>query len=195
MSEDVIKVSLDSTELDIEIAKAKQLISLYTQMTGKPDIVSGIKKPLKDTMQLNRLLEETSSESVLFLRQVGEADLPGVNRELRLILGQIPGMRMLIADYFRLKRIQRSVGIATEEAKVLRDVLTNPQLILTMVATLIIVMKSITNYFEKVKREKLEYEEFLRREKGLTRREFESMFDKVGGGAGARKQYFWSLPG
>lgn len=195
MSEDTIKVPVDTTELDIAIAKAKQLIAIGTTITGTRDLPRGTKKLWRDWTAFLALQERAESKIPNILRKFGETDLPGINRELRLILGQIPGVRTLISDYFRLKRIQRSVGIATEEAKVLRDVLTHPQFILTMVATLILMMKAVATYMERAKREKREYEEFLRREKGLTRREFESIFDKVGGGSGARKQYFWSLPG
>jgi len=193
-AEDTIKIVVDDVELDRAIAKARTLIQVSSQSLGTRDIKKGVTGISGDFSDVLRLAEETESQVPDILRKFGETDLPGINRELRLILGQVPGMRNLIQQYFRLKRIQRSVGAATEEAQMLRDVLTNPQFVLTMVATLIVVTKTIITHFERLKQERVEYEEFLRRERGLSRREFESLRG-LGSGAAARKEYYWSTPG
>jgi len=201
MSEDEIRVGVDTTEIDDAIARTKQLASLSISTTGSPDLTRGIKRTAKETLRTQRLLGQMTSDIPRFLDQVGEADLPSVNRELRLILGQSPEMRRLIGQYFRLKRIQRSVGAATKEAPMLSAILTNPQLVLTLVATLIIIMKSVATYFARLKRERIAYEEFLRREKGLSKREFDYLRNYVSGGikgaagGGTKDNYYWSLPG
>jgi len=198
MSEDVIKVEIDDSELDMAIAKAKQLIAIGATA---PALQLGTKSPQKlmsEWRGLERSWSQLTSDIPQALRNFGEADLPSVNRELRLILGQIPGVRILINDYFRLKRIQRSIGVAVDESRMLRDVLSNPQFVLTMVATMILILKSIMTYFEKLKRERLLYEEFLRRERGLSKREFDMIRTQAGGksnaGAGIIFQHYWGNP-
>lgn len=201
MAEERIIVDVDDSALDDAIAKAKQLITLSVSATGSSDLTRGIKRTATETLRTQRLLGQMTSDIPRFLDEVGEADLPSVNRELRLILGQSPAMRRLISLYFRIKRDQRAIGIATKEATMLSDILTNPQLILTTIATLILLLKAASTYFARLKRERIAYEEFLRREKGLSKREFDYLRSEVtggiqgGSGAGARSNYFWSIPG
>ncbi len=201
MAEERIIVEVDDSALDEAIAKAKQFITLSVSATGSPNLTTGIKRTAKETLRTQRLLGEMTSDIPRFLDQVGAADLPSVNRELRLIIGQSPALRTLVNQYFRLKRIQRSVGVATQEATMLSELLMNPQLLLTIIATLIIFAKAIYDYKQLLKREKLLYEEFLRRERGLSKREFDYLRSEVtggiqgGSGAGARSNYFWSIPG
>jgi len=195
-----IIIEVDTTELDEAIAKAKQLIATSITATGVPNIGTGVKRQKTETERMKRLLGKVSSDIPRFLDEIGEKDLPSINREMRLIVGQNRGLRQIVSSYFRIKRDQRAIGIATKEAKMLSDVLTNPQLILTTIATLIILVKWAHTYFVRLKNERFAYEEFIRKEMRLTKREYDYITSEVSGGikggsgAGARSNYYWSIP-
>lgn len=172
MSEDVIKIVVDDSELDIALAKAKELASIGTRITGTPDISRGTRRLHVDLEDIVDLESEAVDAIPDFLRTFGSTDLPGVNRELRLILGQIPGMRNLVTSYFRLKRIQRSVGIAIEDETSLGSALLQPQMVLTLIATAILLIQSIATYYKRLKIEERNYERLIRSYKELSHKEF-----------------------
>jgi len=160
MSEsDVIKVTIDDSELDAALAKIQQIVTLSAEATGTGAGATG----------------------------GGVTGLPGINRELRLILGQLPGMREAIQVYFRLSRAMRGFQKG------------DMALYLTVLATAILVFKQAITYLESVEREKQEYAEFIRRERRLSKREYEYIQTMsggvtVGGGSGVANQHYWSEP-
>ena len=159
MSEsDVIKVTIDDSELDAALAKIQQIVTLSAEATGTGAGATG----------------------------GGVTGLPGINRELRLILGQLPGMREAIQVYFRLSRAMRGFQKG------------DMALYLTVLATAILVFKQAIIYYERIKREEREYGEFIRRERKLSKREYEYLKATAGifggGGAGVRGQRYWSDP-
>lgn len=89
-----------------------------------------------------------------------DTKLPGINRELRLILGQLPGMREVMQYYFRVKRLERGT------------LLGGVNLYLTLIATTIILLRQMQRYRQQIERETKRYELMVRRARGWTQREF-----------------------
>ena len=142
MSEsDVIKVTIDDSELDVALAKIQQIVMLSEEVTATAGGGVGIK------------------------------GLPGINREMRLILGQIPGMREAIQIYFRLSRITRAQDLAKKK----KDL---TQLYLTTFATLLVVYQQILQWMRKDEQRIKEYEMWIRRERKITHDEFETLVDQ-----------------
>jgi hypothetical protein len=90
--------------------------------------------------------------------------LPGINRELRLILGQVPGMRDAMRAYFALKRVERGKAY-------LRLGETFPAL-LTAIATAVLLIRSLQQHMRTVERNRLDYERLIRKARGWTHDEF-----------------------
>ena len=94
-----------------------------------------------------------------------ESSLPSINRELRLILGQAPGMRNLIQMLFRAKRLERGLLL-----KKLGEGST--QLYLTLIATAIVLIRTIQRHERRVEAAEKRFEMMVRRAKGWTHEEF-----------------------
>ena len=90
--------------------------------------------------------------------------LPGINRELRLILGQVPGLRNIMRYYFAIKRLERGKAY-------LKIGETLPAL-LTVVATAIIVLRELQQYQRRIEREKTDLEMLIRKSRGWTHDEY-----------------------
>jgi len=106
--------------------------------------------------------------------------LPGINRELRLILGQIPGMREAMRAYFALKRIERGAAYLAIGEKV--------PAMLTAIATLIILVNYIMDWQKNMERRQKELEMVVRRGRGLTHDQYVDLMDEW-------QSYFRSSPG
>ena len=91
--------------------------------------------------------------------------LPGINRELRLILGRFPGMRQAIQAYFRVKRLE--MGLTSEAT--FAESITSFQGILTIVATLIIYIEALRRRHDKMEKAQKDLEAFIKRERGVNR--------------------------
>jgi len=168
MSEDdIIRVRIDDTDLDRALIKVNQIILKGTQLTGTSNITSGSKKLWSDWRAFNGLMDQTESKVPKILQAFGAANLPTVNRELRLILGQIPGMRDIMDDYFQLKRLQRGVGIATAEGTLL-----SPTLIMTLIAVAVQLLTTIRAWNERIRIEKRQQERLIRSYKELSHKEY-----------------------
>jgi len=168
MSEDVIKVEVDDTELDLTIAKLKQAQTMSTQAFNTTNLVKGSKIT---GQELKELKTELAVISELNLK-----DLPSINREMRLLLGQLPGMRQAIWAYFRLKRLARGFELG------------GWQLYVTLLASALILIKSIMSYQRKMEQNQRNYEFFLMRERGWTREEMRANYSRV-------HNYMRSMPG
>ena len=143
-----------------------------------------VKRRKKDADALQFTLTPVIDQNEILMHQLaamGATDLPGVNRELRLILGQAPGMRSLIMAYFRIKRLQRGLGQFVETGASLN-------LSLTLIATAIILLKSAISYQQNIERQQRDYEMFIRRERGWTHQEFVK-------GRNESEEFYRSLPG
>ena len=132
MSEaDTIRVNIDDSELDAAIAKIQTMISLSEEVAGKD--VGG---------------------------RPGAKGLPGINRELRLILGQIPGIREAIQVYFRLSRMVRGFHAG------------NINLYVTLLATAILIVNRIMDRQRQMERQQQEYEQWIRKERRVSKEQY-----------------------
>jgi len=108
--------------------------------------------------------------------------LPGINRELRLILGQVPGMRDAMRYYFALKRLER--------AKAHMDLGLGAIMpaYLAIWATAIILIREILRLQRKTEQQKKELEMMIRKSRGWTHEEYER-------GRAEWEEYNRSMPG
>lgn len=100
-----------------------------------------------------------------------DISLPGINREARVILGRVPGMRNALMYYFRLRRMERGIALIPTAGRL--------QFYLTIIATAIIVAQQIMRYFESIKREREQYQSYLMRERGWTRTELKNNYSQI----------------
>jgi len=168
MAEGRIIIDVDDTALQIYIAELRQAINLSQQAFGTTSVTRGITTTKKQADDLVfSLIPVTDEMNVLTyqMAQMGLATLPGVNRELRLILGQIPGMSTIIRQYFNIKRLQRGLG----------DFITTGggmQLTLSLIATAILLLRMVQQHQKNIERQQRDYELFIARERGWTHQEF-----------------------
>jgi len=170
VSEDTIIVNVDDSQLDIALAKAKQLIATGTQIPGGPNVLTDSEKLMKEWSSLEKSWSTlvASGETRSTLETLLEADLPSLNRELRVILGQIPGAREAMTVFFRLKRAQMAAREALEAGTIL-----TPSLILTLIATMTLILQAVLRYWGMIQRDKREYEKMVRQYRGWTKEEFD----------------------
>jgi len=158
MSEDVIKVKVEDTELDIAIAKIKEAQAVSLRAFNTADITRGSRITSQELSELKTDLDVITALKV--------KDLPSINREMRLLLGQLPGMRQAIWAYFRLKRLARGFELG------------GWQLYITL-ATALILFRAIESRQRKLEQEQLRYESFLMRERGWTRDELKANYSRI----------------
>ena len=187
MSEDTIRVEIDDAEVDAVIAKLKQVLALTDTTLGRRDLPSAIRVTNRELRLMGDLTEQTR-EIPRLLDEMGMADLPSINREMRLIAGQVPGMNMLMATWFRIRRIQLSIAKGTAEAESLREFLLHPQVVLTILATAILLIRMVLQHQERIRRERRDYERLIRSYKGWTHEEFETEMSR-------RSMYVRRFPG
>lgn len=182
MAEERIIIEVDDSELDMALAKAKQLASIGTQITGTPNISTGLKQVKQQSSDLVFTLTPVTDEMEILqyrLAQLGMIDLPSFNREMRVIAGTVPGAREAIQVFFRLKRAQMAVREVIETGTLL-----TPNLILTLVATMTLVARSVWKYYMMIERDKREYEKMVRQFRGWTKEEFDANMKAWQGRAG-----------
>ena len=125
-----------------------------------------------DDSQLNAVLTKLNTVSVVAGQTIGgrtiggrgtelASYLPAINRELRVILGQLPGMSEAIRMYFRLKRLERGISLG------------GANLWLSIVATTIILFQEYQQMIRELKRQQEEFRRFVMRNRQLTKEEFE----------------------
>jgi hypothetical protein len=91
--------------------------------------------------------------------------LPTINRELRVILGRLPGMREAIQLLFRARRLERGLLLrAAGEGSM--------SLYLTLIATALVLIQQIQAHQRRLERAQRDYENRIRRARGWTQEEF-----------------------
>ena len=113
-----IRIDVDDADVDIAIAKLQQAVTLQGTLTSGG--ISGTRGGTRSLMQEWLAFEKTASQlpqlgrELSAMERIAGTDLPGINREMRIILGQIPGMREAMQVLFTVKRLQRGVGKTLE---------------------------------------------------------------------------------
>lgn len=170
MAEDRIIVDVVDPKIDIEIAKLQMYLSLSQQSLGTRNIPQGVKRTQRATEQLQFTLIPVTDEMERLryrLARLGMRDLPSLNREMRVILGSIPGMRGAMQAYFGFKREYTAVG-KTIEAGII-----GPGLILATLTTLILIVRGIEMQLRRMRQRQQEYDRWIRRTTGMYRDEYD----------------------
>lgn len=97
--------------------------------------------------------------------------LPGINRELRVLLGQIPGMRNAMQGYFMLTRGERAYRKFISPDYTRMEGLT--AVALTTAASMIILIQRVQQVIKQMKDEEERFMRFVMQARQLTRQEFE----------------------
>ena len=136
---------------------------------------------LENLMIRLELLGVTSQE-ITGSRDLGKA-LPSIDRNLRLILGRVPGMRQAIQAYFRLSWLETGMLKSPLRLKMglepLAAGMSYGPLILIVMATALILLETIQRYFKDMQQRQTDYENFLMRERGWTRTELADNYARI----------------
>ena len=111
-------------------------------------------------------LRAVTSDTERLQHRLGTADLPSINRNLRIILSRIPGMRTALRLYTRLEQTQ--LGIARGGIHPYMAVLT----------TLLVLYREISLMLKKIERAEKEREMMIRRYRGFTHDEYEAEMER-----------------
>lgn len=171
MAEDTIVVNIEEN-LSSLLLRIQAVRSTALGTLGTGNIQRGIQTAQRDAEQLQYTLIPVTDQMELMryeLATLGVTDLPGINREMRIILGQIPGMREAMRLVFNIKRLGR--GLAGADFT----------LFLSLLATAIILIKSITQRLAEIERRERERDRWIRQVSGLTREEYDKKLKEWAG--------------
>lgn len=167
-----IKIEIDDRELDVALAKLDTLILKSRTALGTAKVAEGAKTTafyFKDFWILADKVEEVEATGLL-------DQLPTINREMRLILGQVPGLREAMAIWFRIRRLARGVDVG------------DTTLLLTIIATAILLIRAVIERQQMMERNQQRYDTFIRRSRDLTVEEYKKL-------TGTRQSFWRSRPG
>ena len=163
-----IRPEVDETEIDMAISKLKMAVTLQAQISGTGFSGRSPKNLMKEWTDLEKTWGSMMAKDPVLLARFAAMDLPTVNRELRMILGSIPGMREWLAVWFRVRRAQSGV-------RQLMGGVPGP-LMLVIVATVlqsvITINKAITQWQKQVRQDRGDYEDMFREGMDLTHQEW-----------------------
>jgi len=97
--------------------------------------------------------------------------LPSINRELRVMLGQLPGMRNVVQLYFLVRRQERAYRIATDAS--IKPELGMMPLLLGTLANVLILWGQVKIALDRLKRQEDEFKNFVMKTRNLTLEEFD----------------------
>ena len=87
--------------------------------------------------------------------------LPGINREARILLGQVPGMRQAMQVYFRMRRVMHGYNQYLEGEGL-------GTLYLTLAATAVLLLQQVLAMQRRIRQDQQQYEAWIRRSRNLT---------------------------
>ena len=172
MAEERIVVRVDDTEVDMAIAKLKQAVTLAS--TSFPVSSGELSDFAAFWDKIGKDMKAVEAETGFSVN-----DLPSINREQRILLGQIPGMRQAMRLYFNVKRLARGLELG------------GINLYLSVAVTALMITLAVLDAQKRTERKQLEYDAFLRRERGLSLLDFNAM---VTAPQKERSSYFWGSP-
>ena len=121
-----------------------------------------------DDSQLDSVLGRLQTVSSVAKATTGstrlDQQLPAINREMRVILGQQPGMRQVIQGIFLARREMR--GFA-------KGGFGGVSFWMATVANVLILLREISVIQRKLERERYEFERFVMKSRGLTKEGFD----------------------
>lgn len=160
MSSERIILDVDDTEVDIAIAKLKQAVTLAT--TALPAGVGGMSGFAAFWEKVGSDLGDTATKMGNLERLTGVAfrDIPTINREVRILLGQVPGMRSAMRAFFNVRRLLRGLDIG------------EMQLAVSLLVVAVLLMRWISERQRNIERREQQHEALIRRERGLSHAEY-----------------------
>jgi len=118
-----------------------------------------------DDSQLDSVLGRLETVSSVAKATTGstrlDQRLPTINREMRVILGQLPGMRQVIQGIFLARRELRGFSIG------------GISFWMATIANVLIILREIGVMRRRLERERQEFERFVRRSRGFTQAQLE----------------------
>lgn len=119
-----------------------------------------------DDSQLDSVLAKLNTVSSVAKKTTGSDNLadklPTINREMRVILGQLPGMRQAIQGIFLVRRELRGFD---------KGGIGGMTFWLATVANIFILLREIGIMRRRLDRERQEFERFVMRSRGFTKQE------------------------
>lgn len=134
-------------------------------MSEEPIIIEIDDSQLDAALLKMNLLGQTAKKTIGGRERELASALPRINREMRLILGRLPGMRQAIQLVFRARRLERGILLQKLGAG-------STQFYLALIATTIILLQQMQRYRQQIERETKRYELMVRRARGWTHEEF-----------------------
>jgi len=157
--------------MDAAIEKLREYTALAESSLGEKDVTRGARKATREVKELEFFMRPVTDEMEILRFQmatlVGTPNIPTMNREMRIILGQLPGMRTAIQQMFRLKRLQREMGMTITTG------VPTMGLYLTIIATMIIIMRGVLQQMRQMQRRQREQRRWIRNTMGLSREEYD----------------------
>jgi len=141
------------TEIDIYIAKLNEALSKEAALTGvTPSRTSrrAAQKKITDWQRFIIAMSAVENQNPQMMELITEEKLPGINREMRLILGQVPGMHQVIRQYFNIKRLQRGVIMGGLMGQI------------TLLATAVVLLQLVLRRQKEMERQRKQYEDLIR---------------------------------
>ena len=118
-----------------------------------------------DDSQLDSVLGRLQTVSSVARATTGstrlDQRLPTINREMRVILGQVHGMREVVQGIFLARRELRGISLG------------GMSFWLATVANILILLREIGEIQRKLERERAEFERFVMKSRRLTKEEFD----------------------
>jgi len=171
MAEDRIIVEVDDVQIDMAIAKLQMATTLAQMSLGDLNVTRGAKKAKEKTDELVFTLRPVTDEMERLryrLAQLGLHNLPSLNREARVILGTIPGMRDAMRSYFAAKREYSAIGVAITEGAIVGM----PGLIIATITTLILLVRGLERRMMMMRQRQMENRRWIRQVMGMSREEY-----------------------
>ena len=118
-----------------------------------------------DDSQLDSVLGRLQTVSTVAKATTGSTNLadklPTINREMRVILGQLPGMRQAIQGIFLARRELRGFDVG------------GVSFWMATIANVLILLREIGIMQRRLERERAEFERFVMKSRGLTKEGFD----------------------
>lgn len=105
-----IKVQIIDYELDGYILRLDEVLDKTRAAFGTIG-PRGMTNAQRQLAAMNLMFGSLDAEQMELVKDPSR--LPSINRELRILLGHIPGMRELMRQYFNIKRLERGVTAAS----------------------------------------------------------------------------------
>ena len=161
---DRIYIDIDLTALDAALNRLEQAmgaggVASARGVTGMGDAVLSDELIRKQSSYIEGMIDDQYSRRIL----------PAVNRDVRLIIGRIPGMSELLSAGFAGRRLERGVAIG------------GPTMYLALAATVLMLWNMSQQHSKQIEQLNKSYEQAVRSITGIGEKEYQRWLDEYGG--------------